>query len=182
MNYTKSNPKGLDYHIQAHQTALYNALKTLWSLSDSDMDFYGRAYRNKYEDGYTPEVYDGNGNYHSVLWDDSKKAMAFYGIKGARVIDSAQVNTQAYLIFMCNLDNLRPGDSRNDEEVREDVSKQCLYTQSGFEMKGMSTDGDIVFKEYSGYKTVKGMGFQDLHPYHYFRIDFNLIYPVYTNN
>jgi hypothetical protein len=183
MNYIKNNSVGIDFYIQRHQSNLYDKLKSLFNLSDSDIDIFGRVYRNQNDDGYTPEAFDINTQeYRDVYWDDSKSALAFYLMKGIRNISGMMVTSDVSMIFMGNIAKLIPGTQRNDEELRIAIQKLCLYTAFGFEMIGFTTDPNEVFKEFSGAKTVTGMRFKDLQPYHFFRINFSINYPVYTFN
>lgn len=181
MNVSKTNNVGIDVHINRFNNFLNTKLKTLWGMSDAEFMLYGRAYRNQTSDGYTPEVYVGNGEYNDVYWNDSLKSLSFWEVKDTRNVAGASVTAETSLIFMVNVSKIKPSTERNDEQVREDIEKLCLSTIQGFEMIGFSTGVDAVFSEYSGWKKENGMKFRDLHPYHCFKINFKIVFPIFNN-
>jgi|WetSurMetagenome_2_1015567.scaffolds.fasta_scaffold32010_4 hypothetical protein len=177
MNYTKISVKGIDTHIQKMQTYLYTELKSAWSVSDAEFDMFGRAYRNQTKDLYFPEIYVSNGEYKELYWDDTKKAMAFWAVKSSRSVNKTLVEAEIFLIFMLNLSKLKGTVERKDEETRMDVEKLCLYSYNGLNLIGFETENERVFADYSGWKKNK---FHDTHPYHCFRLNFKIYYPIYN--
>jgi hypothetical protein len=182
MNVTKQNTVGIDVYIQRFQTWLYLNLKSTWKITnETDFDMFGRAYKNQTKDGYSPEIYNGKNEYTDLFWNDSKKAMAFFGVKEDRQIKGAGIYAECFVIFMVNADKLKTSSDRRDEEIREDVKNLCRYTMHGFELVGFCTGIDSVFDEYSGWKKTAGMKFRDTHPHYCFRLDFKIIYPIINN-
>lgn len=178
MEYVKANPVGVDINIKGLQRYLYPQLKTLWGINDdTSFDSYGRAYRNQTEDGYIPEVYVGLKEYKEVLFDDKLKALSFFGVS-EDVSYSDAATAQVFLIFMVNLDQIKPGVGRNDEEVRNGVQRLLTPAPYGFTMTGFATGIDTVFKEYSGWRKTQGIKYRDMHPLHCFRINFSLLYDI----
>lgn len=184
MNVTKTGVIGIDIPIQKYQTEFYNALKTLWGFTDAEFNMYGRAYRNqdKEQGTYTPEIYKGNNEYSDAYFDDTLSGSAFFGLGELTKVTDGDVKANVFIIFMINLDKIKPGTNRNDEEVRNDAERFALVTKYGFSLAGIITGIDQVFKEYSGYKAVKGIKFRDMQPWHCFRLNFEVLYNIYDCN
>jgi len=183
MNIAKDNVTGVDIPIKRLQDVLYPALIKKWNLTDSSFNMYSRAYRNQTKDGYTPEIYTGNNEYKEVYFDDSLSASAFFGLgDDTKIVQSSSTTAQVYLIFMIDLNKIKPGDTRNDEEARNDVERICLSAGFGFTMTDIIIGIDKVFSEYSGWKQTDGIKYLDTHPLHCFRLNFKLLYSVYACN
>jgi hypothetical protein len=180
-NILKPSPVGIDRPIQQMQAYLYNALVAKWGLDDTKLTCYGRAYRNATQDGYTPEVYVGNNEYKEVYYDDRLSASSFFGV-GEEIKNTAKsVTADVFIIFMVNLNNIKPGVNRNDEECHIDVQTLVTRLFYGFTFTGITTGIDHVFREYSGLRRSKGIKFTDTHPQHCFRLNFKLIYNPFLN-
>lgn len=183
MNVTKPTVTGVDIPIQKYQTVLYNAILATWTITDLTFNMYGRAYRNQTTDGYTPEVYKGNNEYNDSYFDDTLSGSAFWGLgEQTKVNLGGDVTANLFVIFMVNLNLIKPGTTRNDEEARVDVERIALKRDYGFFLTGIITGIDQVFKEYSGYKAVKGIKFRDMQPWHCFRLNFQVTYNIYDCN
>jgi hypothetical protein len=179
MNIVKTNPAGIDIPIAVMQTMLYGKLKTIWSLDDTSLTLYGRAYKNQTDDGYTPEVYVGNNEYKDVFFDDSVAAMGFFGVGENTPVKGGSSMADVFLILMVDLSKIKSGSAiRNDEEARLDIQKLVFTPFNNFTVVGYQTGLDTVFKEYSGWKKKTGMQFRDQHPKHCFRINFKLLYSI----
>ncbi|MDB5288534.1 MAG: hypothetical protein JWR05_3483 [Mucilaginibacter sp.] len=185
MNYLKLNQDGtaattgIDIPVQKLQTVLYNQIKGLWPVTDANFNMYGRAYRNQLDTGYVPEVYIGNGEYKDSYFDDTLKGSAFFGLgEVGKATKEGDVTANVFLIFMVNLDLIKPGTNRNDEEVRIDIERLCLERNYGFFLSGIITGIDQVFKEYN----IKSIKFRDMQPWHCFRLNFNITYNIYDIN
>lgn len=182
MLYTKTTPKGLDYHIQRLQTDMYAYLKTLWSVTDSASpsiyDSYGRIYRVTDRDGgIIPEAYTSGNEYRQVLFDDTRAVVSFYDtgddIQAAEGYKTAKVG----LYVLARLDMIplyAASIQRMDEEVRNDVVNYIDQTGFGFLVTGIYLGAQQAMKTYSGKKIKEGMRFRDMHPYLCFRIDMKL--------
>lgn len=181
----KTNPIGLDKPIQDLQQFLYQQLLAKWSLQDADYIAYGRAYRNQTDDGYSPEFFTGTGNdpnqpdYKDVFMDDTVKALSFFGVGESEKYNMGSTIASVFLIFQVNVPALKPTVvHRGDEEIRLDVQRLCQPRRYGFGMTGFETGIDNVFREYSGWKKKDGVKFRDQHPWHVFRLNFNLLYNI----
>jgi hypothetical protein len=183
-NVLKPSVTGIDIPIQKYQTFLYNGLRAKWNI-ETMFNMYGRAYRNQTQDGYTPEIYKGNDEYSDSYFDDTLHGSAFWGVgEQTKVSLEGDITAQVFVIFMVNLNFIKPSFSgqRNDEEVRVDVATLAVERFSGFFLTGIITGIDQVFKEYSGYKAVKGIKFRDMQPWHCFRLNFQVNYNIYDCN
>ncbi len=180
-NILKPSPVGIDIPIQHMQTYLYDKLSVRWGLTTDTLNCYGRAYRNATQDGYTPEVYIGNNEYKEVYYDDTISASSFFGI-GEEIKNNNKATTaDVFLIFMVDLNKVKPGATRNDEECHIDVQTLVTTLFYGFTFTGLVTGIDHVFKDYSGWRRDKGIKFTDTHPQHCFRLNFKLIYNPFKN-
>lgn len=182
------NAAGIDKAIQGFQKTMYDKLKAAWQLQDTDWLCYDRAYKNQNEDGaYYPEVFDGNnssGNkaqdYHEVMFEDTVKLQSFFGIGETIKNDGITATVSVFLIFMINnLPALKPGlINRADEAVRIDAQRACVMPRYGFFMTGLTLGVENVFKEYNGWRKKEGIKHRDMHPFHCFRVNFNVVYNI----
>lgn len=181
----KPNPTGIDLRIQWAQQVIYERLIALWGLDDNAWTCYERAYKNQKEGDYAPEVFIpgtiGPGEYKDVYWDDTLTALSFFGVGDQEVIVRDVNTAKVYLIFMVNLKQLKPGDTRNDAEAHRDVQEQ--FTLFNFQPTALITGINSVFAEYGGYKKnadeiYSNLKFRDMHPLHCFRINFDVLYNI----
>lgn len=177
----KPSVTGIDIPIQACQQVLYPLIKKAWGItSDTDFNFYGRAYRNQSDGGYTPEVYNGAGEYKEVYFDDTLKASAFFGVQENQVYKPGMM-AKVFIIFMVNVAEISGTTAtKNDEEIRNAVVKLFGAPRMGFDMTGLKTGIDNVFSEYSGWRKGKGIEYRDEFPLHCFRIDFDVLYDIFS--
>lgn len=181
---TKLKPVGIDLPIQALQNFLYVQLQKKWNMAASDYKCYGRAYRNQTPDGYTPEVFLGNGTtieYADTLVDDTCKVNSFFSVgESQKYLPAHGMIANVALIFnVTNISLIKPGYAyRADEEVRLDVEMLVKTPRFGFQFDSVETGIDNVFKEFSGWNKKKGIQYMDMHPYHFFRI--NLVTQPYS--
>jgi hypothetical protein len=176
----KDKPVGVDIPVQGFQKFLYPKLKALWNLSDSEMDGYGRCYRNKVDKGYIPQLFDGGTVYKDVFFDDTNSsALFFFDLEDVRQGTAATSSTKVDMIFMVNVQKIKPGLSyRGDEEIRVDVERLCLVPRFNMKMVAMCTGFKNVFSRFDGVLTADQVTFRDLHPLHVFKISFELIYSI----
>lgn len=179
MKYSKPTPKGIDVPVQKYQDYLYNALKTLWGVSDSDMDLYDRAYRLQESDGYSPNVYLGSKEYKEMYFDDTKSATGFFLVDETIKYLNGTATTGVSLMFCVNMKKLHPElDMGADEAIHNEVQNLCHRNRAGLEMTGFVSGIDNVFKEFSGWRKKDAIKNRDMYPLHCFRINFNLLYNI----
>jgi len=186
---TKTSPQGIDVRIQKFQTLLHARLMTAWNLNPGDVDenklyaCYGRAYRNRKDNGYIAEVYTGNDQYKDVYWDSSKNAISFFGT-GTNIKQGVNTEADVHLVFFVNIKKLKPSIThRGDEEVRQDVIEVASKNNYGFTYLSCDTGIENVLREYPGvlreYPGVlrdERLKNVDMHPVHCFRLNFSLAY------
>lgn len=175
MKISRSNIKGIDEHIDKLQSLINSKLITAWSIADDTYKCYPRCYRNAEDNGYIAENYEGAGEYKEVYLDDTLKAISFFGI-GNNIPAGAESKAEIHLVFFVNIDKVKPGSDRRDEEVRLDVYKILNRELFGFQVKGIITGLENVLREYPGSRRDDRLKNVDMHPFHCFRFDLELTY------
>lgn len=157
-------------------------LKEAWDITnDTDFNFYGRAYRNQSDDGYSPEVFIKGKEYKEVYFDDNLKALAFFGVDERQIQDGTSTTVKVWLIFSVKVDKLKPEVAwRADEEIQQDVRNILASDRYGFTPKAFCTGIDNVYKEYSGVRKADGIKYKNMQPLLCFRIDFELLYNAFN--
>jgi hypothetical protein len=176
---TKTNPVGVDYHIQALQTRMHDQLVAEWQLSDSTVyQCYGRCDRNRKDSGYVAEVFSGGTDYREVYWNDNLTALSFFGLSGV-VKKGVLSEADVHLVFFANLTRLALKDSegntithRADEELRIQVERIVGKYSNGFTYLSTELWLENVLREYPGSRDQ----LKDMHPIHCFRINLKLSY------
>lgn len=173
----KAIPTGVDFHIQRLQTQLYWALVgAAIRLDPDDYKAYGRCYRNKTENGYIAENYEGGNEYKEVYWDDALSVISFFGMGS---ISRVSIMNQAdiHFVVFADLKKLYPGIThRADEELRGLVQSLIGKYGNGFEFVSTETGLENVLREYPGSRRDDRLKFVDTHPVHCFRINLKLNY------
>lgn len=118
MNYTKTDPKGIDKPIQRIQEKLYK------ELGYQNMDGYGRIYTLDRKGKAIPAYFIEGKDYKEVLTDDKKDAQFFFVENERTTFDSPQGVTQVDIIFLLNLNKIKPSvPHRADEEARVEIQE-----------------------------------------------------------
>jgi hypothetical protein len=180
MNFLKLQTSGLDTPVQQYQSYLYAALKKQWGIAnDTDLDLYGRVYKQQDADGFTPMAYMGGKEYREVYFNDTRKATGFFLIGETIKYLDGSASADAALIICCSMQKLHPSlDMGADEVIHGEVQKLCHPLKYGFELTGFMTGIDNVFKEFSGWRKKDSIKNRDYYPLHCFRINFNLLYNI----
>lgn len=174
----KTNPVGVDLHIDRLQELLYDRVTKKWGTPEAPIDWmcYPRVYRNQVEDGYTAEHYLGNGEYKETYLDDSKDMVSFFGTSTTANYRTG-VSTSIHLVVFANLQSF--GDSllvRNDESFRAFFIDLIGDGVFGLELTDISTGIAAALKEYPGKRRDALLDTADMSPWHVFRLDFDLMY------
>lgn len=160
----KTNPKGIDVKIDQIQAVLEG-------LSWTNYEIYNRAYKNETNDNLMYEVFTSANDYKEILLDDRYNATSYFVVADNATFDE-RWNVDVGLIFQLNLNNLYPTVlHRADEEAHNDVSV-LLENNPLFDVVGMTKGIRNVYSDL-GYGANK---FDDLNPFHVFRIDLNINY------
>jgi hypothetical protein len=176
---TKSNPVGVDAAIQRLQTKLHTYLVDKWTITTSaDYECYGRCYRNKKDTGYIAEVFTTGKDYKEVYWNDTLKAISFFGASDKVDSKRGMIEQGVHLVFFVNATKLKPAIThRADEEVRKDVAEFFSgLSKEGFQYMGYETGVENVLKEYPGTRTSSNVAKLDMQPVHSFRINLKGLY------
>lgn len=172
---TRNAPVGMDWHIQALQSSLYNRLGQIWTNPDAYLS-YGRCYRNRSADGYIAENYEGGRDFREVYWDDSLKALSFFGVSALQSM-GPKASAQVHLVFFVNLEKLAPSVShRADEEIRTQVLEAIGAHAYGFTVDSVELWLENVLREYPGSRRDERLKAVDMHPVHCFRVNMTLLY------
>lgn len=176
---TKTNPVGIDVAIQNLQTHLHKQLVSKWGLVDENdplYQCYGRVYRNKKDAGYIAEVYAGNNEYKEVYWDDSLKAISWFGTGNKTTFDINN-KVDVHLVFFVNVAKLKPSVvHRADEEVRNEIQQLFGKSLHGFSFESIELWLENVLREYPGSRRDERLKAVDMQPVHCFRINLSLLY------
>lgn len=181
----RTNPVGIDFYIQKLQTKLHTVLigSTGFNLGDPDQyKCYGRCYRNKTDDGYIAENFEGANQYKEVYWDSSLTAISFFGITNNVKVGISN-EADVHLVFFADLNKLALKDAdgntiahRADEELRTMVQSIIGKYAYGFTYVSTELWIENVLREYPGSRRENRLKFVDMHPVHCFRINLKLIY------
>ena len=167
MNYLLTNPVGIDKEIQAIQTYLYDNLIADWGVIDA----YGRAYKNRLDLGFVPEVYKGDNEYIVPVYNDSvnsKGIMFFLENHDHSSDDGFKFKTRVKICFMLNLEKIGYTGERSDCVVQNKVASLINeHPTSQFKVTGLEkTVRNMLY----GYSYTKYELETDMHPLHSFAI------------
>lgn len=170
MNYTITNPKGIDTEIQKLQTYLFEKLN--WG----DIDVYGRVYRNQSKQkGVTLEAYIGNNEYKDVFTDDTKNASIFFVEDDVHTTNEGILfKNKLKIVFIVNLEKAsKNANHRTDMEVEIEVMK-LIRNKQNFSIEKLEKGIKSVLGEFN----TDGIKLNDMHPYHVFSITGELSYYI----
>ena len=190
----KENPVLLEKVIQDLQKTLANKLSWLNYA-------FGRTYKlvQHREDGgkFTyPAIYNGNGEYVSVMPNDNLGNFSWFDIYDPQEVNTLlqsrpQITFEGALIFWYNLDTIYPDNSvLHTEEVKAEIlnlltTPGILTTNSTFKITRIYERFENVYKDYMPERiynnnAYSGEGIQSIdkqffmHPYACLRLEFSL--------
>lgn len=177
---TKTNPIGLDAHVQRLQQSLYTYLKTVFAITDEQYMCYGLCYRNLSKEGYTAEVFTGGKDYNPVDKDFDKYALvSFFGVGESIKTDAHKQKAEVHIVVFADLSmlkDIKDMEHRGANEAKLVVFKYLRKQLFGFEILGQVTGIDKVLSDYpallKGNLRIAG----DLHPRHAFRFNLQCTY------
>ncbi len=181
----KNSTVGVDVSIQLHQSWLYKKLKALWTpaVDDTTLHAYGRVYRNANDKGYVPEIFvssgeDNNTVYAPVIFDKTTmKGMFFYTVEDQQRWKEGVSVARVSAIFIVNVALIKPTfQHRADEEIRNQVRVLCSLGRYELAFIGDDTGFANVFRMFTGLTNKDGEVFEDRHPIHCFKMNFELNY------
>ncbi|WP_299116932.1 hypothetical protein [uncultured Winogradskyella sp.] len=174
MNHIITNTYNIDSEIQEIQTALYNELVSVWD--SSEIDGYGRVYKNNRDGKYIPEVYKSDvKQYKDVRYNNRS---CYFFIDGDRHTSEDQIVFQAPLkiVFMLNLKDIKTITERADADVKRDAEVFLRRYKGIFDIDGYEKTIEKVFQgfEFDSIKKTEN----DMQPLHVFALTGTLNYYI----
>lgn len=173
MNHVKDENVGVDIVIRKLQIGLYAHLESNWN--SSNIDGYGRIYRNPKNDRIIPEFYIKKGEYREVLMSDMVNSIFFFDVN-----PDISINTGAFatanvdIIVYVDLKSIYGDYYRKDEEARNQVISYFSNKPYDFRTQRITHTIDNVYSEFKGVaKTLKN---KDMSRYHHFKLSGTLTY------
>jgi len=180
MNYTVTDALGIDATIKLIQEQLYSELIKRWSLTSSantNIDGYGRVYKNLKNGRKLPENYKGNGEYEDVFLNDKKDAHFLFLVSDDSKTEDEYVYTnKVKAVFIMDLEKCIDGDDRMDGNAHRDAVEilRNLAVSGKYTITGYETGLEKIFSGYS----ILGIKYDDLQPYHCFAVLMDLNYKL----
>ena len=166
-----------DIPISAKAQYIYDKLLAM-GVNSTEILGYDRIYRIKDKKGYKPYVYVSNNDYAEVLLDDKKSIVFFFGTSDEIKYDGAWGEIDVHLVLMANAIKLQLNyetSTRPDMELRRIIFDLVRQPHKGFTLVGEVVGFDKTFADYSGLKEDANF---DMNPYHSFRYNFKLRFPI----
>ena len=169
MNYSKSNPAGVDKPIEKIKDKLYKVLRT-----KGEIDAYGRVYKNKRGGGFVLEAFKGDNEYKDVLGTDTSR---FFFVVDERKVFDEDPSSVIDVVFMVDLRQFYNDDYRNDEEFKAMVntvlesSKLKVSDMHGHERM------DTILR---GFGSGKSLEYDHIHPKLVFSVQGTVNYNLKT--
>ncbi|EJL66308.1 hypothetical protein [Flavobacterium sp. CF136] len=170
MNYTITNPKGIDKAIQKIQTHLFD--KLTWS----DVKVYGRVFENPSKSkGTTIEAFKSGKDYKDVFLNDKNTATIFFIEDNKHTTsEGIRFTNKVKVVFMVNLNKVYPDIAHRADMEVEIEAVELLRTRANFSMTEIEKGVAEVFK---GFNT-DGIKLIDMQPYHVFSVNGDLTYQI----
>jgi hypothetical protein len=170
MNYTITNPKGIDFPIQKIQNYLFDKLN--WG----DIAVYGRVHKNPSgQKGILLEAYIGHNEYKDVFTDDTKNATIFFvedDVHNSK--EGIRFTTKIKIVFMVNLSKTFPSILHRADMEAEMTAIEIIRKRSGFSFEKLEKG----IKQCLGEFYTEGIKLNDMHPYHTFSITGEITYQI----
>lgn len=168
----KNDPVGIDYKIDEIQKRLQKKL-CKW---DSDVTIYPRCYVLEKEYGKTIEHFLGQNEYSGNLVYSEKNKIFFTAENDRIRLDVSRFKTSISLYGILNLGELfDESNERMDEEALSEIVD--VINSFRFENLKIITNFDDIFD--NSYSRERSRNINDnIHPYFYFKIEFEVIYQL----
>lgn len=170
MNYTITNPKGIDFTIQKIQNYLFEKLN--WG----EINVYGRVYKNPSEQkGLMLEAYISNNEYKDVFTEDTKNANIFFVEDDIHPSKDGIIFTpKLKIVFMVNLKKAYPNIAHRADIEAEMEAIELIRKKTGFTFENLEKG----IKQCLGEFYTEGIKLSDMHPYHTFAISGEIKYQL----
>lgn len=170
MNYTITNPRGIDFTIQKLQKYLKEKLD--WG----EIEVYGRVYKNPSKNkGISLEAYVGKNEYKDIFTNDSKNASIFFiDDDKHKSKDGIIFKTGLKIVFMVNLKKILPeANHRADMDV-EIQAIELLQKKSTFTFESIEKGVDEVLGKFN----TEQLKTDNMHPFHVFSVSGEVTYQI----
>lgn len=181
MNYTITNPVGIDKEVQYTQGLLFENLKNKWKSEginpNTTLDVFGRIRKNPIVNGFCPEAYVGDGEYRELFLNDEVSATICF-IEDEKDHTTDDFNefyfADGKFVVMMNLKKCYPNiDHRADQEAQIDVIAHIKRNKM-FEITGVQKGIPDIFKGYN----IDKITLDDMQPFHIFAITGTMKYKI----
>lgn len=167
----KINPVALDKEIDCFQVYLFN------KLGFTDWESYHRAYTNPKGRGNIPEVFDVDGEYREVFYNDNFSLTSFFLASPVRTPnDTGVTEVTVSIIFSANLVDLYPTITghRADEELKNSIqfASEIYSGADTFTFIGIEETIDNVYREF----IKDNIEFEDMSDQHCVRFNYRVKY------
>ena len=109
-----------------------------------------------------------------ILW---QCALSFFSVGETVTYQGNELQAQVSLIFFVNLAKINPSTERADELTRQQIIQMVQGSKAfGFSFTGVETGLDSVMRDYDGIRKSQGVKYRDTHPFHCFKLNFELRY------
>lgn len=170
MNYTITNPQGIDATIQKIQNYLFDKLN--WG----EIDVYGRVYRNQSKQkGISIEAYHGKNEYKDVFTDDTKNATIFFiedEVHNSK--EGIRFTNKLKIVFMINLSKTFPNINHRADMESEMRAIELIRKNPKFSFEKMEKGIKLSLGEFF----TDNIKLQDMQPYHIFSITGEVSYTI----
>lgn len=141
----KSNPIGVDKVVDRLQVAIYNFLISTYSFTEYES--YPRCYKNYKDGNVIPEMYNLNGNYSEVLFDDKFNLTSFFLVSDESDRENVDIVSQdVSIIFQGLLNKLFPAIAhRADEELKAAIYNALVACGQEDYLTSIETGVDKVY-------------------------------------
>jgi hypothetical protein len=179
---TKTGPVGMNWHIQQLQTKLHSELVP-GTVATDQYRSYGLCYRNKKDNGYVAENFEGGNEYKELYWDDTLTMISFFGLSN-NIKRGVKSEADIHLVVFADLVKLGlkyQGTNtvithRPDEELRQIFTSIIGRFSYGFTHLSTELWLENVLREYAGSYRSDRLKTVDMHPVHCFRMNLKLLY------
>jgi len=170
MNYTITDPKGIDFPIQKIQNYLFDKLN--WG----DIAVYGRVHKNpSRQKGILLEAYIGNNEYKDVFTDDTKNANIFFVEDDVHTTKEGIIfSNKLKIVFMVNLKKVYPDIMHRADMEAEIKAIGIIRKKPGFSFEKLEKGIQPCLGEFY----TEGIQLNDMQPYHTFSITGEITYQV----
>lgn len=165
----KTNPVGIDKVIDDIQVHLDG-------VGFVNYGNYPRAYKNpsRFDDrGYIPEIYNDNGDYKEVFYDDTLWISSFFVVGDRREVGTGKATAPISLIVQANLKQIFPAIThRADEEINNLFWDRLKTFTKGAKVESIETAIENVYREF----VRENVKFDDLGKYYVVRFNLQAVF------